>query len=109
MFTEDLPPKTDFRLASALICRLFVLSCRPFFLMYAQSFLVTSVRGIGFAPTTSDSVALGVTGRMKAAFGFRFVALFFAMRSPLERRSRARRGGEYHETVSRAALCDGSP
>jgi hypothetical protein len=43
--------------------------------MYAHSFLVTSVRGIGFAPTTSARVLLGVTGRMKAAFGLR--ALFF--------------------------------
>jgi hypothetical protein len=45
---------------------------------------VTSVRGIAFEPTTSASVALGVTGLMKAAFGFRFdPPFFFAMRSPL--------------------------
>jgi hypothetical protein len=38
--------------------------------------LVTSVRGIGFEPTTSASEALGVTGFMKAAFGF-LAAVFF--------------------------------
>ena len=31
MLTVDLPPKTVFRLLSALIIRLFFLSCRPFF------------------------------------------------------------------------------
>jgi hypothetical protein len=43
--------------------------------------LVISVRGIGLFPTTSDSAALGVTGAMNAAFGFRadfFFAVFFA-------------------------------
>jgi len=40
--------------------------------MYAQSFFVTSVRGIGFEPTTSATIASGVTGRMKAAFAVRF-------------------------------------
>jgi hypothetical protein len=43
---------------------------------------VTSVRGIGFEPTTSASFALGVTGFMNAAFGFRadfFFAAFFAI------------------------------
>src|SRR4029078_3685979 len=75
MFTDDLPPNTDLRFSSALIMPLLCLSCCPFFLMSAYSFFVPSVRGIGFAPTTSASVALGVTGRMKAAFGFR--ALFF--------------------------------
>jgi hypothetical protein len=39
------------------------------------------VRGIGFEPTTSASVALGCTGFMNAAFGF--LLLFFAMSSPL--------------------------
>src|SRR6185436_2149813 len=59
MLTVALPANTGFSASSALIIRLFFLSCRPFFLMYAQSFLVTSVRGIGFEPTTSDSAALG--------------------------------------------------
>jgi hypothetical protein len=47
--------------------------------MYAQSRFVTSVRGIGFAPTTSASESLGCTGAMNAAFGLRPVDL----RAPL--------------------------
>jgi hypothetical protein len=46
--------------------------------MYAHSFLVTSVRGIGFEPTTVASCGLGVIGFMNAAFGVRFLAVFFA-------------------------------
>src|SRR5262249_18879169 len=42
-----LPPKTSLSLSSALIMRRFTLSCRLFFLMYPQSLLVTSVRGMG--------------------------------------------------------------
>src|SRR5215212_2925914 len=64
--------------------RLFFLSCRPFFLMYAHSFLVTSVRGIAFDPTTSASLSLGCTGFMNAAFGLRFVAFFAIFQSPCE-------------------------
>src|SRR5262249_38253472 len=71
MLTVPLPPKTAFSVPSALIIRLFLVSCSLFFLMYAHSRLVTSVRGIGFAPTTSCSAGLGLTGRMNAAFGFR--------------------------------------
>src|SRR5262245_8507662 len=50
--------------------------------MYAQSRLVTSVRGIGLLPTTSASAALGCTGLMNAAEGFLvfFFTLFLAMR-----------------------------
>src|SRR5690606_27176331 len=97
MFTWPLPPKTGFRFASALIMRRFFLSCRPCFLMYAQSFLVTSVRGNGFGPTTTARSGLGVIGFMKAAFGFRaafffFLTVFLAMRSPLRRRVRASHG-----------------
>src|SRR5919106_2270736 len=55
--------------------------------MYAHNFLVSSVRGSGFEPTTSDSAASGVTGFMKAALGFRLLADFFAMSSPSDRRS----------------------
>src|SRR5713226_7393079 len=69
MLTVALPPNTAFRLSSALIMRLFFLSCRPFFLMYAHSFFVTSVRGIAFDPTTAASLSLGCTGFMNAAFG----------------------------------------
>src|SRR5262245_61078934 len=48
--------------------------------MYAQSFLVTSVRGKGFDPTTSDRAPSGCSGFMKAALGLRavFLAGFFA-------------------------------
>src|SRR5437762_12456512 len=82
MLTVALPPNTALSGSSALIMRLFFLSCRPFFLMYAQSFLVTSVRGIGLVPMTAPSLALGVIGFMNAAFGFRADAAFFAMSSP---------------------------
>ena len=88
MLTVALPPKTGLSAASALIIRLFFLSWRPFFLMYAHSFYVTSVRGIGFEPTTSDSAALGCTGFMKAALGFRLLAAFFAISSPGQERPR---------------------
>src|SRR5450759_1041637 len=59
MSTVALPPNTALSASSALIMRLFFLSCRPFFLMYAHSFFVTSVRGIAFDPTTSASLSLG--------------------------------------------------
>src|SRR5687767_8222254 len=39
--------------------------------MYAQSFFVTSVRGIGLDPITGASCALGVIGFMNAGLGFR--------------------------------------
>src|SRR5260221_443751 len=96
MLTVALPPNTAFRLSSALIMRLFFLSCMPFFLMYAHSFLVTSVRGIAFDPTTSASLSLGCTGILNAAFGLRFAAAFFAISSHCERR-RAERDGGYRE------------
>src|SRR5206468_11870044 len=67
-------------------------------------FLVTSVRGIGLEPTTSASAGLGVTGFMKAALAFRagFFFTLFAMRSPLERRSKRQRAA-YHETRTSGA------
>ena len=42
--------------------------------MYSHTFLVTSVRGIGLAPITAASAALGVMAFMKAALGVRFLA-----------------------------------
>src|SRR4029079_3757674 len=93
MFTLALPPNTAFSLSSALIWRRFFLSWSPFFLMYAQSFFVTSARCIAFAPTMGASVSLGVTGLMKAAFGLRavfFFAVFFAMRSPMKTHNASR-------------------
>src|SRR3954470_17051905 len=77
--TLDLPPNTGFRFSSALIWRRFLASWRPFRLMYAQSFFVTSVRGSGAVPTTVPSCALGVIGFMNAAFGTRLAPLFFAV------------------------------
>src|SRR5688500_16799432 len=80
MLTVDLPPNTGFSVLSALIMRRFVASWSLFFLMYAHSRFVPSVRGIGFDPTTSASDALGVTGAMNAAFGLRadfFAPVFF--------------------------------
>jgi hypothetical protein len=41
--------------------------------MYCQSFLVTSVRGIGELPTTLARSLLGCIGFMNAAFGVRFL------------------------------------
>src|SRR5262245_53558174 len=81
MLTVDLLANTAFRVPSALIIRLFFASCSLFFLMYSHSRFVTSVRGIGFEPTTSASAALGVTGFMNAAFGLRAAAFlaFFAI------------------------------
>ena len=38
---------------------------------------MSSVRGSGEAPTTAASFSFGVTGFMKAAFGFRLVFAFF--------------------------------
>lgn len=46
--------------------------------MYAQSFLVTSVRGIELLPITAASVELGVIGFMKEGFGLRPLFFFFA-------------------------------
>src|SRR3970282_385733 len=74
--TCDLPPNTARSLSSALIMRLFILSCRPLRLMYAHSFLVTSVRGMEPLPITAASVELVLIGFMNAAFGLR--PLFFA-------------------------------
>ena len=45
--------------------------------MYSQIFLVTSVRGSGFAPMTAARTADGVIGFMNAALGLRGAATFF--------------------------------
>src|SRR5262249_17663115 len=84
MLTCALPPKTGFSVSSEWIIRLFFLSCSPWRLMYAHSFLVTSVRGIGFEPTTSESAASGATGFMNAAFGFLLLFAFLAISSPCD-------------------------
>src|SRR6266446_176157 len=65
------------RASSALIMRRFLVSCSLFLLIYPQSFLVTSVRGIALEPTTSASMELGVMGFMNAALGFLFLAIVY--------------------------------
>src|SRR5688572_17223241 len=85
MLTWDLPLNTGFNASSALIMRRFTESWRPFFLMYAQSFFTTSVRGISLLPTTPASTVSGVNGFMNDALGLRadfafagfFAAAFF--------------------------------
>src|SRR5262245_45016103 len=84
MLTCALPPKTGFSVSSEWIIRLFFLSCSPWRLMYAHNFFVTSVRGIGFEPTTSESAASGATGFMNAAFGFLLLFAFLAISSPCD-------------------------
>src|SRR3984957_13660732 len=82
METCDFPPNNIFNLASALIIRLFALSCNLFFLIYIQMLRIISVLGSGFVPTTSASAELAVTGFMKAALGLRaffFGAAFFTV------------------------------
>src|SRR5215211_911187 len=76
--TWDRPPNTGRSLSSALMARRFFASCRPFRLMYCQSFLVSSVRGSAEFPTTAPRALSGCTGRMNAALGTRFLADFFA-------------------------------
>ena len=46
MVTWLLPLNNGRSFSSALMARRFLESCRPFRLMYAQSFLMTSVRGM---------------------------------------------------------------
>src|SRR5690606_40703566 len=48
-------PKIGRSLASALMLRLLLASCRLCFLMYSQIFLVTSVRGTASEPMTAAS------------------------------------------------------
>src|SRR5438128_4511397 len=80
MDTVRLPPKISRRVSSALMFRFSFLSCKLFFLTYAQIFLTTSVRGSGRSPVILARAALGVSGFMNAAFGLRadFLAGFFA-------------------------------
>src|SRR3974390_809699 len=78
MLTTFLPPNTAASLSSALMLRLFFWSWSLFLRMYAQTLLVTSVRGRGFSPTTAPSWGDGVSGFMNAAFGLRFAAFLGA-------------------------------
>lgn len=76
--TRPLPPKTRRSLSSALIIRRSLGSWRLFFLMYAQIFFVTSVRGWGVPPTTAARSASGCMAFMNAGFGARFAPVFLA-------------------------------
>jgi hypothetical protein len=76
MVTWLLPPNNGRSFSSALMARRFLASCRPFLLMYAQSLLMTWVRGIGLLPMTAASFALGVNGLMNAGFGLRLAEDF---------------------------------
>jgi hypothetical protein len=62
------------------MARRFFESCKPFRLMYAQSLLMTWVRGMGLLPTTAASLALGCNGLMNAGFGARFLPEDFLAR-----------------------------
>jgi len=53
------------------VLKIVLLDVRPHF------FFATSVRGRALLPVTTASDALGVSGAMKAAFGFLFVAIVF--------------------------------
>jgi hypothetical protein len=54
-----------------LMARRFLESCNPFRLIYAQSLLMTWVRGMGLLPMTAASLGLGCNGLMNAGFGAR--------------------------------------
>jgi hypothetical protein len=80
MVTWLLPPNSGRSFSSALMARRFFESCNPFRLMYAQSLLMTWVRGMGLLPITAASFALGCKGLMNAGFGARFLPEGFLAR-----------------------------
>jgi hypothetical protein len=80
MVTWLLPPNSGRSFSSALMARRFFESCNPFRLMYAQSLLMTWVRGMGLLPITAASFALGCKGLMNAGFGARFLPEDFLAR-----------------------------
>src|SRR6516165_11924610 len=71
-----LPSNTASSFSSARMLRLFLGSWSSCLRMYSQSFLVSSVRGSGFLPTTAASAASGCTGLLRA---FLVVAAFFGV------------------------------
>src|ERR1700722_593419 len=62
------PPKIGCNLSSARISRLFFGFCSLCFLMCAQIFFVTSVRGSGSVPTILAKCSEGCMGFIKALF-----------------------------------------
>ena len=69
-------PNSGCSVELARISRRFSGFCSLFLRMYAQTLLTTSERGSGELPTTMASCSDGCIGRMKAAFGLRFVFAF---------------------------------
>ena len=69
-------PKIGYNLSSARISRLFFGFCSLCFLMCAQIFFVTSVRGSGAVPTILARCSEGCTGFINALF---FFAVAFAI------------------------------
>jgi hypothetical protein len=65
-----LPLNKSVKAASALIIRLFFLSCNPCFLIYSQVFLIACDLGKLFVPTIAANFADGANGFMKAEFDF---------------------------------------
>src|SRR5437868_9284392 len=74
-----LPPKIGCNFSSARISRLFFGFWSLFFLVCAQIFLVTSLRGSGSIPTIFARCSEGCMGFMKPLFAFALPAAF-AMR-----------------------------
>src|SRR5689334_19928765 len=71
-----LPPKIGCNFSSARISRLFFGFWSLFFLMCAQIFFVTSLRGSGWEPTIFARCSEGCMGFMKALFAFVLPAAF---------------------------------
>src|SRR5258708_233866 len=70
------PPKIGCNLSSARISRLFCGFCSLCFLMCAQIFFVTSLRGSGSAPTIFANCSEGCMGFINALFVFALPAVF---------------------------------
>merc|ERR1719324_871580 len=66
--------KTALRVESGLITRPWL---RPFFLMYSQTFLVTSVRAKVFAPQIAANASLSFFGAKMPFFAFFIAAAIF--------------------------------
>src|ERR1700730_9269532 len=72
-------PKTACNLSSARISRLFCGFCSLCFLMCAQIFFVTSLRGSGSVPTILAKCSEGCIGFMNALFFFFALLAGFAI------------------------------
>src|SRR4029077_15198021 len=79
-----LAPKIGCSLSSAMISRLFAGFCSLCFLMWAQIFLVTSLRGNGSDPTTLARCSDGCIGFMNALLLFALPAALAIYFSPVK-------------------------